>query len=75
VSFDLPDDLIDLQRQWFAADEARTQAAQSGSAEAFKAAGERLQDVTMTLHRHPWMQASEQRYQARMALREAVRQP
>ena len=73
MDFDFPDDLVQLQRDWFAADEARTAAARSGDSEVFAVADGRLQDVTMALHRHPYMQASETRYQARMALREAAK--
>lgn len=73
ADFDFPADLVQLQRAWFAADEARTAAARSGDGEAFVEAGERIQDLTMALHRHPWMQASETRYQARMARRDAAR--
>lgn len=73
MAFGFPPDLVQLQRDWFTADEARTAAAQSGDGEAFAAAGGRLQDLAMALHRHPYMQTSEQRYQARMALRDAAR--
>jgi hypothetical protein len=74
VTFDFPDDLVQLQRDWFGADAARTAAARNGDSEAFEAASARLQDLSMALHRHPWMQACDTRYQARMALREAARQ-
>lgn len=74
VTFDFPPDLVQLQRDWFTADRARTAAAQNGDDEAFTTAGARLQDITMALHRHPWMQACETRYQARLALREAAAQ-
>ena len=73
VTFDFLADLLRLQRDWFAADQARTEAAQSGDNEAFTAAGERLQDLTMALHRHEWVRGCETPYQARMALREAAR--
>lgn len=73
MAFDFPPDLVQLQRDWFTSDTARTEAAQAGDDEAFTASGARLQDVTMALHRHPWMQACDQRYQARMALRQVAR--
>jgi hypothetical protein len=72
VTFDFPADLVPLQAEWFAVDTARTVAAQEGNDEAFDAANARLQDLTLALHRHPWMRACEMRYQARMALREAA---
>lgn len=72
ATFDFPDDLVQLQRDWFAADEARTAAARAGDDAAFNEAGARLQDVTMALHRHPWMHACETRFQARLALRAAA---
>lgn len=74
MPFDFPPDLVQLQRDWFAADEARTEAAQSSDDEAFKEAGARLQDLTMALHRHPWMNETERRVEARMALREFARE-
>jgi hypothetical protein len=74
VTFDFPPDLVQLQRDWNTTDRDRTAAAQTGDDEAFAAAGARLQDITMALHRHPWMQACETRYQARLALREAAAQ-
>jgi hypothetical protein len=74
VTFDFPDDLLELQRDWFAADKDRTAAARGGDDAAFIAAGARLQDLTMALHRHPWMRECTSRYEARMALRAAARQ-
>jgi hypothetical protein len=71
VPFDFPSDLIELQREWFAADAARTAAAQSGDDAAFEAAGRRLQDLTFRLQRK--VRAYEQPFSARMALRKAAR--
>jgi hypothetical protein len=72
ADFDFPADLIQLKRDWLAADEARTAAAQSGDRKAFATAGERLQDLTMALHRHPYMAESGRGHTARMALREVA---
>lgn len=72
ADFDFPADLIQLQRDWFTADEARTAAAQRGDDEAFATAGERLQDLTMALHRHPYLAESGQQHTARMALRKVA---
>jgi hypothetical protein len=75
VTFDFPDDLVQLKRNWLAADAARTGAAQSGDDQAFAEAGAQLQDLTIAMHRHPWMRECETPLQAREALREAARQP
>lgn len=72
VTYDFPDDLVPLQRDWFAVDRDRTAAARAGDDEAFESAGVRFQTLSIALHRHPWMQACETRFQARMALREAA---
>jgi hypothetical protein len=74
MAFDFPDDLLSLQRDWFAADAARTTAAQGGDDEAFAEAGARLQDVTRALQSHDWWTGRDDRYQARMALREGARE-
>lgn len=73
MAFDFPPDLVQLQHDWYTADDARTTAAGSGDDHAFTAAGTRLQDATMALHRHDWWNDRDDRYQARMALREAAR--
>lgn len=70
VTYDFPDDLLQLQRDWFATDRDRTAAAASGDDEAFEAAGARLQELTFELQKH--VRAYEQPFQARMALREAA---
>jgi hypothetical protein len=72
VSFDFPSDLIELQREWFAADVARTAAAKSGDNAAFEAASRQLQDLTFRLQRK--VRAHEQPFAARMALRKAARE-
>lgn len=72
VSFDFPDDLIQLQREWFTTDAARTAAAQSGDDAAFKDAGQRLQNLTIELQEK--VRKYENPYEARMALREAARE-
>jgi hypothetical protein len=72
ADFDFPPDLVQMQRDWFAADKARTAAAQSGDDEAFATAGKRLQDLTLALHRHPYLAESEQQHTARMALRKVA---
>ena len=72
VSFDFPSELIELQREWFAADAARTAAAESGDDAAFEAAGRQLQDLTFRLQRE--VREYEQPFAARMALREAARE-
>jgi hypothetical protein len=73
MAFDFPEDLVRIQADWLTTDQARTVAAQSGDDEAFDAAHARLLDLTMALHRHAFMRACEQRYQARMELRDAAR--
>jgi hypothetical protein len=70
AELDFPDDLVNLQRDWFAAEKAWEEADPGESA---TAAYERVHELTMALHRHPWMQAAENRYEARMALRQAAR--
>jgi hypothetical protein len=72
VSFTFPPELVQLQADWFATDQARTAAAKSGEDAAFKAAGQRLQDLTLKLVKET--RKYEAPYQARMALREAARQ-
>lgn len=72
VSFDFPSDLIELQREWFAADAARTLAAKGGDDAAFEAAGRQLQDLTFRLQRK--VREYEQPFAARMALRKAARE-
>jgi hypothetical protein len=72
ASFDLPSDLIDLQREWFVADAARTAAAKGGDDAGFEAAGRQLQDLTFRLQRR--VREYEQPFAARMALREAARE-
>jgi hypothetical protein len=73
AEYDFPDDLLDLQREFFAAEKAWKEAGKRGDAEATTAAYQRTQDAAMALHRHPWMNATENRYKARLALREAAR--
>ena len=72
MPFDLPSDLIELQRDWFAVDAARAAAAKSGGDAAFEAAGRQLQDLTFRLQRE--VRGYEQPFAARMALRKAARE-
>ncbi|MGI5233780.1 hypothetical protein [Actinoallomurus sp. CA-142502] len=71
MSFTFSLELVQLQVDWFVADQARTAAAKSGDDAAFKAAGQRLQDLTHKLVKET--RKHETPYQARMALREAAR--
>lgn len=77
ADFDFPDDLLKLQKEFFAAESAWEQAGASGDAEATEAAYQRTQDVVVALHRHPWMREQAEagkRYEARMALRDAAKE-
>jgi hypothetical protein len=71
VSFTFSPELVQLQVDWFAADQARTAAAKSGDDAAFKATGQRLQELSLKLVRET--RKHEAPYQARMALRKAAR--
>lgn len=73
MAFDFPPDLVQLQRDFFAAEEAWRVAAARGDDEATNAAYREVHRLAMELHRHPWMNEVETRYQARMALREAAK--
>jgi hypothetical protein len=73
VTFDFPPDLVQLKRDWLAAEARWREAAECGDQEAVDEAYRATQALTMKLHRHPWMQ-EHGGHHARMALREAARQ-
>lgn len=64
MAFDIPADLVQLQREWFAAETRWQEAAQRGDQPAIDEEYLATQRLTLELHRHPWMQASGQRYEA-----------
>jgi hypothetical protein len=73
AEYDFPDDLLELQRNWFAAERTWEQAAPGEQA---TVAYRRVHEIAVALHRHPWMQGQAEtgsRYKARMALRKAAR--
>jgi hypothetical protein len=72
MAYDFPDDLIQLQRDFFAAEERWRQAAAGGDDDAVGQAYRTAHDAALALHRHPWWDTTETRYQARLALREAA---
>jgi hypothetical protein len=53
VTFDFPDDLLHVQREWFAAEAPWREAAQRGDQPAVDEAYQATQALTMELHRHP----------------------
>jgi hypothetical protein len=61
-------DLVQLQRDFLAAEERWRIAAAGGDAEATTAAYQEAHRLATELHRHPWMNEVETRHQARMAL-------
>lgn len=73
--FDFPPDLVQLQRDFLAAEERWRVAAAGGDDEAITVAYQEAQRLAMELHRNPWMSEVENRYEARMALREAAGRP
>jgi hypothetical protein len=73
ADFTFPDDLVQLQRDWFAAERRWQEAARRGDQPAIDEAYQATHDLTMALHRHPYMQDTEHRYQARIAIREVAR--
>lgn len=72
-TYDFPPDLLELQRRWFEAESRWIGAAKGEDEAAVSEARATVQDITMALHRHPWMQAVDGRYSARTALRKAAR--
>jgi hypothetical protein len=72
MAFDFPDDLVQLQRDFLAAEDRWREAAARGDDEAVGAAYRAAHDAALALHRHPWWDTTETRYQARMALREVA---
>jgi hypothetical protein len=74
MGFDFPDDLVQLQRDFLAADQRWRQAAAQGDPEEVIQAYQATHDAALELYRHPWWDTTETRYQARMALREAAKQ-
>jgi hypothetical protein len=54
MAFDIPADLVQLQREWFAAETRWQEAAQRGDQPATDEAYLATQRLTMELHRHPW---------------------
>ena len=75
MAFDFPDDLIDVQRAFLAAERAWSQAARGeGDDMAVNEAYQETQRLTMEVHRHPWWATlSTGRHEARAALRDAAR--
>lgn len=69
ADYDFPDDLVQLQRDWFAAEKAWEEA---DPGEPATAAYRRVHELTLKLHRHPFMQDAENHDAARTALRKAA---
>lgn len=72
ADYDFPDDLLELARDFNAADAARTQAANSGSDDEFQAAHARVQELAMRLAADEWLWSQPNRHEARQALRKAA---
>ena len=71
AEYDFPDDLLQIGRDFAAADTARTAAAKK-SDEEFQAAHARVQKLALKLAANEWLWANG-RHAARQALREAVK--
>lgn len=72
VVWEIPRDLIELQRSWFAADGACQALASGDDLEALKSARAHRLELTMALQDHPWLlQALSEgrRHQADMAMK------
>lgn len=74
MAFDFPDDLVQLQRGFFAANRRWAEAARGGDDGATERAYRDTHEAVMALYGHPWWETVSVRYQARMALREAAQQ-
>jgi hypothetical protein len=74
MAFDFPDDLIDLQRAFLAAERHWSQAARGdGDDMAVNEAYQETQRLTMELRRHPWWATLPNgRFEARAALCETA---
>ena len=76
VTWEIPVDLVRLQRDWDAANAACSAAAAGDDAALLNAARARLLDLTLELHRDPWLAGHQQdgrRYAADRALKRAAR--
>jgi hypothetical protein len=70
ADYDIPHDLLELKRAFLA-----NEASLSGlSGEEWQQAYQRSQDLALELHRHPWWETVDNRYQADMALLKAAQQ-
>jgi hypothetical protein len=75
-TWDIPADLVRIQRDWDAAEAACAAAAQGDDTDVLDAARARLQELTLAMYRHPWldeMQREGRRYAADRALKDLAR--
>ncbi|GAA1264398.1 hypothetical protein Psi02_64230 [Planotetraspora silvatica] len=89
ADYDIPSDLLDLQRAYFAADQ-RVQESGEGFPSAIDIANQEAEisdeqrsaliearaarlDLVSELYRHPWFDTVDNTHEARMALRKAAR--
>ena len=72
ASYDFPPELVALQRAFFDAERAWSEAARGGDDDAVRRAYQSAQDLALQLHRDDWLNNVEHRYQARIALRAAA---
>lgn len=69
ADYDFPPDLVQLQRDFLAANQQWADAARGDDREAINTAYLRAQELAMALHRHPWLVERGHHNDARMALR------
>lgn len=71
AEFHFPDDLVQLQHEWF---DAETAWKEAEPGEPAAAAYRRVHELTLALHRHKTMREAENHHEMREALRKAARQ-
>lgn len=76
MAFDIPDDLVQLRRDFVAAETAWGEAGRSGDREAAQEAYRETQRLAEAIQDHPWWgDCGGNRFEARMALLAAAKEP
>ena len=74
MSYDLPDHLITLKRDFLATEARLEELSKGGDDEKWQAAYKELQDLAVELDGHPYWATVDNRYQAGMALLAAAKE-
>jgi hypothetical protein len=73
ADYDFPPDLLQLQRDFFAAETRMTEAARADDDATLSEARDTAREVAVALNRDEWLNAQGDRFSAHLALREAAR--